>query len=124
VLVLYDNVRLWPEICDANAIAVAMCGIETALISSEVAPEGGAKIITRWHGSSRRTTPNANTTLSAIGLLDERKGIPTLSLFHNYFARNPISRDMIRCGALRHYWLEKNPERHFSDWVSDSDGAR
>jgi hypothetical protein len=123
MLVLYDNVRLWPEICDSYAIAVAMNGIEGALISSEEAPEGGARIIARWHGPSRRTTPTQNTTLSAIGMIDELQGMTTLSLFHNYFARNPIPRKIIRRESLRHFWLERSPEQYFSDWASESDCA-
>lgn len=119
MLVLYDNVRLWTEICDANSIGVALYGIENAMISSEIAPEGGATIVARWHGGSRRATPSANTTLSAIGLLDHgHDGIEmTLSVFHNYFARNPIAIDSL-CGAqIKHYKLQESPEQSFSTWI-------
>ena len=118
LLVLYDNVQLWPEICDAYAIAVAMNGLETALISSEVAPEGGATILARWHGKSRRTTSNANTTLSAIGVLSEKQGVLALSLYHNYFARNPIRPELLIFKNVRHFCLERNPELSFSEWIS------
>jgi hypothetical protein len=59
LLVLYDNVQLWPEICDPYAITVAMHGIETALLSPAAAPEGGATILAKWHGGSRRITSKA-----------------------------------------------------------------
>jgi hypothetical protein len=120
MLVLYDNVRLWPEICDANSIGVALYGIESALISSKQAPEGGATIVARWHGGSRRATPSANTTLSAIGILDRRRESNeiTLSLFHNYFARNPIAIDALRCAQIKHYKLLRSPEQFFSTWTA------
>jgi hypothetical protein len=123
ILVLYDNIRLWPEICDARAIAAAMYGIETALISAEQAQEGGAKIIARWHGASRRATPTANTTLSAIGVLDAISGTTSLTLFHNFFARNPIPTDVVQKAAVKHCFLKRSPERYLSEWVTASDNA-
>lgn len=117
MLVLYDNVHLWEEICDEYSIAVAMYGIETALISSEQAPEGGAKNLSRWHGASRRATPTANTTLSAIGVLNRQGGKTTLTVFHNYFARNPIVPDLLRSASVSQYKLSSSPERSFSEWV-------
>jgi len=119
MLVLYDNVRLWPEICDAGSIGVALYGTENALISSEEAPQGGATIVARWHGGSRRATPSANTTLSAIGILDvsHESGEIALSVFHNYFAKNPIAIDSF-CGAqIKHYKLRDSPERSFATWI-------
>lgn len=119
MLVLYDNVRLWPEICDANSIRVALYGTENVLISSKAAPEGGATILSRWHGGSRRATPVENTTLSAIAILDdEQEGAEiTLSVFHNYFARNPIEIAAFRGTQIKHYKLAESPEQSFSTWL-------
>lgn len=117
LLVLYDNVQLWPEICDAYAITVAMYGIETCLVSNEVAPEGGAKIINRWHGPARRTTSNDNRSLSAIALLSAHEGVVRMEVFHNFFARNPIIPGILIGSNIYHHRLQKNPTQTFAEWV-------
>jgi hypothetical protein len=117
LLVLYDNVQLWPEICDAYAITVAMYGMESCLLSNEVAPEGGAKIIARWHGQARRTTSHNNRSLSAIALLSAHEETIKMDLFHNFFARNPIGSRTFVGSNIYHHRLRRNPAEAFSEWV-------
>jgi hypothetical protein len=107
---------LWPEICDPYAITVAMHGIETILVTADVAPEGGANIIGRWHGPSRRVTSRDNTSLSGIALLSEEAGTITMQIFHNFFARNPIASGILRGTAISHYRLANNPDEVFAEW--------
>lgn len=118
LLILYDNVQLWPEICDAYAITVAMYGIETCLVSNEVAPEGGAQIIKRWHGSARRTTSNNNRSLSAIALMSvDYDAEIKMEVFHNFFSRNPIPPGVLIGPKICHRRLRNNPATTFADWV-------
>ena len=116
VLVLYDNVHLWPEIADDYAIRVAMYGVEMALITSNVAPEGGAEIIARWYGSRRKVSPNYNRTLSAVAVLKDDAADLRLDVFHNYHARNPLAPDSLRLPTVHHYALESSPLGGFPDW--------
>lgn len=117
LLVLYDNVRLWPEICDSYAISVAMYGIETVLVTPEVATEGGTTLVAQWPVASRKATSRASTTLSGIALLSDEDGQVTMQVFHNFFARNPIDPGLLRNPAITHYRLNENPDEVFSEWT-------
>ncbi|MBZ5512550.1 MAG: hypothetical protein LAN70_15460 [Acidobacteriia bacterium] len=116
LLVLYDNVQLWPEICDAYAIKVAMYGVESILITPEPAPEGGATVVARWHGPRRKATRLANTSLSAIALLLLDGERLRMNIFHNFFARNPLSPVSLRSSSITHYRLPADPDHVFAEW--------
>lgn len=83
LLVIYDTIGLWPELTDADAVRVAMFGVETALIGNEAAPDGGAMVLDRWYGGRKRLTRDHNTTLSAIGILESGNDCISVKLFHN-----------------------------------------
>lgn len=116
MLLLYDNVKLWAGVLDSITMAVAMYGLETIMISSESAPEGGAKILARWHGASKRTTRCANTTLSAVGILDNTDANISIDVFHNFFARVPLQKTSLQSDYVRHYILEESPDDTFAKW--------
>lgn len=116
LLVVFDTVAFWPELVDSNAVKVAMYGIETALISPEVAPGGGATVIAKWHGARRRATRQHNTTLSAVAVLAEIEGQLQLDIYHNFFAVVPLSPDLMRNTGVRHFELESSPESGFPSW--------
>ena len=116
LLVLFDAVKWWPELMNADALKVAMYGIETAAVSSEVAPEGGATIIGRWHGSRRRLTDEHNTTLSAIGILSGDDAELRLGIYHNFFAAAPIPSDWLVDPKIQQYRLAWSPDRAFPPW--------
>jgi hypothetical protein len=117
LLVLYDNVRLRPEICDSYAISVAMYGIETVVVTSEVVPEGGSILVAHSPAASRRATSRANATLSGIALLSDNDGRIAMQVFHNFFARNPIDPRLLGTPAITHYRLTENPDEVFTEWT-------
>ncbi len=125
LLVLYDNVRLWPEICDPYAISVAMYGIETvhvtplvaAFETSGLAPEGRTTLVAPHPAATRKAISRASTTLSGIALLSDEDGQVTMQVFHNFFARNPIDPSLLRNAAITHYRLTENPDQVFADWT-------
>lgn len=116
LLVVYDNVKLWPELTDEYAIRVAMYGIETALISREAAPEGGATIIRRWYGGKRRVTPRHNTTLSAIGVMADEGREIFMSVYHNWHAKNRLPMEWLTLPGVQQFELEREPTASFSEW--------
>jgi len=121
LLVIYDNIKchgiqMWPELTDENAVKVAMYGIETVLISPEVAPEGEAKIIHRWHGHRRRLTAEHNTTLSGIAMLEKHNGLISLQVYHNYYAANPLPVKSLTSVGIPQFVLESEPIDCFPDW--------
>ncbi|OFV97582.1 MAG: hypothetical protein A3H28_12715 [Acidobacteria bacterium RIFCSPLOWO2_02_FULL_61_28] len=117
LLVVYDVVKVWPELADDYAVKVAMYGIESALISSAVAPEGGARILRRWYGPRRRLTSQHNTTLSGIAVMASRDGAEIgMRVYHNYFAANVLPKTKLILPGILQFELEAEPEGRFPDW--------
>ena len=116
LIILYDNIKIWPELADEYAIRVAMYGIETAIISPEVAPEGGAKILQRWYGPRRQATSNQNTTLSAIAFMEEKENDVTMNIYHNYYAKNLIEKHRFALQGVEQYELDGAPSEGFPKW--------
>lgn len=122
LLVLYDNVRLWPEICDPYAVSIAMYGIETLHVTPLVTPfempEGRTTLVAAPRpAATRKATSRASTVLSGIALLSDEDGQVTMQLFHNFFARNPIDPSLLRNPAVTHYRLTENPDEVFAEWT-------
>jgi hypothetical protein len=116
LLVVYDNINVWPELIDEYAIRVALYGIETALISSEAAPEGGAKILARWYGMRKKATAHHNTTLSAIAVISEAESSGLMNVYHNWYARIPLERELFLLSGVEQFEMEQMPENSFSNW--------
>jgi len=117
LLVLYDNMRLWPEICDSYAISVAMYGIETVVVAPEVVSEAGSTMVAQWPVASRKATSRASTMLSGIALLSDEDGEVKMQVFHNFFAQNPIDPYLLGTKAITHYRLTENPDEGFDNWT-------
>ncbi|ROZ76557.1 hypothetical protein [Ramlibacter sp. WS9] len=118
LLVLHDPIRFWPELLDAQAISVAMYGIETILVSAEPAPEGGATVLARWHGGRRKLTESHNTSLSAVAILLQADLELRLDVYHNWYASNPLKPSELRAIGVNHFRVPAAPTDKFSHWVS------
>lgn len=116
VIILYNNIKVWPELADEYAIRVAMYGIETAIISSEVAPEGGAKILQKWYGQRKQATSNQNTTLSAIAVMENIENDVTMKIYHNYYAKNLIEKNIFALSGVEQFELGGAPSEGFPKW--------
>ena len=116
LLVIYDNIMAWPELADEYAVRVAMYGIETAMITPEVAPEGGAKIVERWYGPRKRVTEQHNTTLSAIAVMSDQDGRTLITVYHNWYAKVPMRKEMLLVSGVEHFELERAPGAGFCEW--------
>ncbi|HYC73145.1 MAG TPA: hypothetical protein VEB66_18180 [Opitutaceae bacterium] len=114
-ILLLANFTAYEEVCDHQAMSVAMFGDEYALISSEVAPEGGAKVLKRWHGGNKRMTRAHSRSISAVGCMDQRDGIVALRLYHNPFAQVPLDTSFGGRNVLN-FVAEADPERQFVRW--------
>ncbi|MDR0532321.1 MAG: hypothetical protein LBH01_00025 [Verrucomicrobiales bacterium] len=113
-IIVIANLTIYPELTDQYAITSAMFGYEAILISSEVAPEGGAKILKRWHGHGKKTTTTHNRSLSAIGVLDMTQ--PLLHIFHNPYAVKPISNSTLNSLSFIHMRVCNDPSLSFAVW--------
>jgi hypothetical protein len=117
ILVIYDNIGAWPELTDEYAVRVAMYGVETAIISPEMAPEGGAKILRRWYGTKKRFTAQHNTTLSAIAIMEETEADISIRVYHNYFAAIQLERKTLICPGIEQFEIEDDPSYAFPKWA-------
>jgi hypothetical protein len=116
VIILFDNIKVWPELIDEYAVRVAMYGIETAIISPEVAPEGGAKILQKWYGQRKQATSNQNTTLSAIAVMKETENGVMMRIYHNYYAKNLIEKKIFCFSGVEQFELGGAPSEGFPKW--------
>jgi hypothetical protein len=116
LLVVYDNIMVWPELTDEYAVRVAMYGIEVAMITSEVAPEGGAKIVERWYGPRKRVTEQHNTTLSAIAVMSDEDDRTQITVYHNWYAKAPMGKQVLVVPGVVHFELERAPDAGFCEW--------
>lgn len=121
-LLVIANLTEYPEITDDYAIAAAMFGYEYALISPEAAPEGGAKILKRWHGHGRKTTIQHNRTLSAIGILSMSE--LCLRMYHNPYSATPIQTSALDLPAITHMRVQDDPEISFTKWTEESSNTQ
>ena len=118
LLVVHDPINFWPELLDGNAVRAAMYGIETALISPEPAPEGGATILSRWHGARKKFTDKHNTSLSAVGILLREDDRLKLDVIHNWYAITPLSPSALVAPTITHYHLRSSPADTFAEWIA------
>lgn len=116
LLVLHDPVSFWPELLDADAVRVAMYGLETILVSPDPDPQGGVTVLQRRHGSRKRVTKTQNTSLSAVGILKSDAFGISLVVYHNWHARVPL-RSTCKYDSIVHFKLSKEPDAAFSNWV-------
>ncbi len=62
-------------------------------------------------------TPNANTTISAIGVLRaDIDGMPLLDVYHNRHARNPIEPEWLRQPSVHHFRLPNGATSRLAGW--------
>lgn len=115
IIIIYNN-TLWPEYTSGDYILNALYGIEAILVSSEAAPEGGAKILNRWFAHNRMATPNHNTSLSAVGILEIQNMKISLTVYHNYFASRPFPLNVFAKKLATHYHLSNNPQLGYATW--------
>lgn len=119
LLIIYDTIRVWPELTDGYAVRTAMFGIETALVSAEVAPEGGAKVLAKWYGGRRRLTAAHNTSLSAIGILACGPEAVTLDVYHNPHTKSELPVKALSVAGVRQFRLADDPAHGFANWIEE-----
>lgn len=100
MLVLYDR-GLAVRHLGAYQIRVAMYGFETMVFAVPPDPRNQPYVTDIKYGARKKTTPNHNTSLSAIGVLHlDHTGSPKLRVFHNCYAALPLP-----FGAVAHYGI-------------------
>jgi hypothetical protein len=102
---------------DPYNILTAMYGVQVVHFDAPQDNPGTLVPKGSFFGPQRGTTPNHNTTVSAIARLDrDCDGSPCLDVFHNFWARIPLDPDLLRVPLVRHFVAEGNPQAGFTDW--------
>lgn len=104
MLVVYNNVLASRPHADPYAIATAMNGLDVVPKLVFRDPTIAPVFQDVRSGPKRKMNENANTTISAVGVLvRDEKGQPLLHVYHNGFARHPISPDWLRHARVVHW---------------------
>lgn len=118
MLVVYNNSAAGQH-SDQYSVATAMQGFDVVPV---LVPED-ASISPQFQDvrsgpSGRKMRANANTTISAIGVLrTDTDGSPHLHIYHNRHAVNPIEPDWIRHPRVKHFRLPDGAESSLDGWV-------
>ena len=115
ILVLYNNVPIHARGIDSYEIKTAMYGIEKLTVDV-----GGdeTSLLDRGFGPKRKTTPNSNTSLSAVAVLKEAGDALVLLVFHNVHAANPMEPAWLPSSNIAHFTLEEKLQGEYQDWVA------
>lgn len=104
MLVVYNNVLSSRQHTDPYAIATAMNGLDVVPVLVPMDPSISPVFQDVRSGPKRKMTENANTTISAVGVLvRDENGQPFLHAYHNRFARHPISPEWARHARISHW---------------------
>lgn len=115
-IIVLANLTSYEEVCDSYAMAVAMFGFETVLISPQAAPEGGATILRKWHGHRRKLTRFHCRTISALASLQMPPSPHLLQIYHNPFSLLPFAPNAFSSASIEHFTVEGDPEVVFTAW--------
>jgi hypothetical protein len=118
MLVLFDARPSPFNILSPYEIKVAMYGFETYDLSvpKDFSPPF---IKSRRFGKGKRTTPEHNTSTSAISILrlDYKTNRYQLDIYHNHFSTAPLSSVSLKSfNAVTQFTLNKNREDDFGEW--------
>jgi hypothetical protein len=115
ILVLYNNDLPKRVHADPYGIKTAMYGIEQLIFN--VDSRGLAHFTDLRFGPKRKLTPEHNTTLSAVCILDETSSSEIhLAVFHNVYAANPLAPNLLRHPQVRHFTLQSKELGRIQDW--------
>lgn len=120
MVVFYNNVFLRYH-TDPYNIRVAMYGVEQVVIAVSSDPKVRPRYLGTKFGPKRKLTPEHNTTISAVGALilnppGDRQS-PQLIVYHNFYAKRPLSPELLRPYGIPQFTLPKGAPSDARDWI-------
>jgi len=117
MLVVYNNVLSRRLHTDPYDVATAMQGLDVVPVLVPKDPSISPEFQETRSGPGKKMTPDANTTISAVGvLLRNPEDAPHLEIFHNRHARNPLEPEWLRDQRVRHFRLPDSAESSLDGW--------
>jgi len=118
ILVLHNNVRLYKHTSPLDILA-GMYGQLYFPVSGN--PGASLRIGKIKSGPKKKMTPYANTSISAVGVLEQsNNGDPDLSIYYNFHAKVPLNPLLLSPFYIKQYrvndrnnptgWIEKPPQ--------------
>jgi hypothetical protein len=94
LFVLYDNTPLKSYVHHYDVVT-AMCGRSSVRVSfARDQPNAPFTVSEPFFGGDRGLTDKQNTSVSAIAILDDSAGTLTMRVYHNPYARVPLSQHL------------------------------
>lgn len=116
ILVLVNNTGV-TSYTGSEHIRAAMYGFDTFVLSDPAAP-GPATVKDKGFGTGRMFTPEANTAISAISVLEpDVRGALLWRVYHNVFAKAPIILRDLNKPAIEQYTLAPKKPGQFQTWA-------
>jgi len=119
MVVVYNNSGAGQH-TDPYSVATAMQGFDVVPVLVPEAPSIPPQFQDARSGPiGRKMRADANTTISAVGVLrtPDPSGIPHLLVYHNRHARNPIDPDWGRHPRVKHLRLRDGATSSLDEWV-------
>lgn len=116
MVVVYNNSGA-KQHTDPYSVSTAMQGLDVVPVLVPKDPSISPQFQETRFGPGKKMTPNANTTISAIGVLvhdfDDRTH---LCIYHNRHARHPIDPEWMRHPLVHHYRLPDGAASSLGGW--------
>ena len=117
ILVLYDNTCSLDGVLHNYDVLTGLYGVETSVIGIPADASEPPFQLAHKFGKGRRVSPTANTTLSAVLVLNvARDRSLTANVFHNCFAAMPLDAGLLRSPSIRHFMIEPAAGDPFAEW--------
>jgi len=95
-----------------------MYGFDTVVLGVPSVPSKEASIEDLKFGKKQRVTPNQNTSLSALAILEEKNGgTVTVRMYHNDYAKPPLLAQLFRFRNTFQFKLSPYVFGQFQEWV-------
>lgn len=117
LLVVYNNVDVLQGFTGPDAMMSAMYGLYEVTLIKTSRPRRQVLGASHRLGGKRKLTPEHNTTLSAVAALFEWPEGPYLVLYHNKFAANPISPEVLRRPRIYQRAICETGNGEFPKWI-------
>jgi len=117
LVIVYNNVDPLRGFTGSVALMSAMYGQHEGVITTSRGPAARVLSVSHRLGGSRRLTPEHNTTLSAVTVLFEGPEGPYLVVYHNRFASNPVSPEVLRRPRILQRIVCDAGPGEFPEWV-------
>lgn len=115
LLVLYNNTGVSVH-TEWYHIKIAMYGYDTVIMGVPQDPSRSPYTKDRKSGESKKMTPEHNTSISAIGVIEPHDDMIKFIVYHNVHARNPLSPSLIQGEGVTHLTLREERPGEFDEW--------